>query len=414
MRGTISPERIELFRRCFVGRRDVYGTYDVRTGRVRQVKASVTDDVIRKHLQGSQPYGVYLLVGERTMAVVADFDTEDLRAAVELAEAAKPYHIPAYIESSKSKGYHVWIFFAEPAPAAKARAVMRRLLFEIERPRTEVFPKHNALNANVAFGNFIHAPLFGRSVARGRTVFLDPADPNRPHPNQWNLLAGINRVSGATLDEVVQLNDLTDHTGYASRSVPPTVPSGATRGLPPCAQTMLADGVTEHQRVACFRLAVNLKKTGLPFDSALAVLTDWAKRNRPRDGKRVITKHEIVSQAACAFDKAYRACGCEDAAVSPYCDTGCPVRTTKQLNSNRVQTMSDKPEQMANDVSRSSGQPAMIASDVVQQAQRRSRLDHRASTATAECLICGATVTATSGRVQCPACGYVQCPSCPG
>lgn len=348
MRREISPERIELFQRCFGGRRDAYGTYDVHTGRVRQVKAAVTDEVIRRHLHGHQPYGVYLLVGERTTAVVADFDTEDLRAAAELVEAAKPYHIPAYIERSKSKGYHVWIFFAQPVPAAKARAVMRRLLFEIEKPGTEVFPKHSALNAHVTFGNFIHAPLFGLSVRRGRTVFLDPADPNRPHPNQWDLLASVKRVSEATLDEVIQLNDLTDNAGCGFRATAPAAPGCATRGLPPCAQTMLADGVTEHQRVACFRLAVNLKKTGLPFDSAVAVLTDWAKRNRPRNGRRIITRQEIVSQTACAFDKAYRACGCEDAAVSPYCDTGCPVRTNLAVElesrTNDVHQTSPEPE----------------------------------------------------------------------
>jgi len=117
------------------------------------------------------------------------------------------------------------------------------------------------------------------------------------------------------------------HTEYRFRAAAPAAPGGATRGLPPCAQTMLADGVTEHQRVACFRLAVNLKKAGLRFDSAVAVLTDWATRNRPRDRRRIITRQEIVSQTACAFDKAYRTSGCEDAAVSPYCDTGCPVRT---------------------------------------------------------------------------------------
>ena len=69
-----TADKIDLFRRTFRGRTDVYGTYDLRTGRVRQVKKSVTRDVILAHLRGEAPYGVYLLIDDRTHAVVADFD----------------------------------------------------------------------------------------------------------------------------------------------------------------------------------------------------------------------------------------------------------------------------------------------------------------------------------------------------
>ena len=89
---------------------------------------------------------------------------------------------------------------------------------------------------------------------------------------------------------------------------------------------MLADGVIANQRVACFRLAVNLKRVGLPFDSAVAVLRDWATRNRPAGGKRIIVEDEIIAQAACAYGKENRTCGCEDPAVKPFCRTGCWVK----------------------------------------------------------------------------------------
>jgi len=59
-------------------------------------------------------------------------------------------------------------------------------------------------------------------------------------------------------------------------------------GLPPCARKILAEGVSAYQRVSCFRLAVHLKRNGIPYDLVVAVLKAWAKKNRPADGKGVI------------------------------------------------------------------------------------------------------------------------------
>jgi len=325
-----TKQKIAMFRSLFSGRTDVYGTYDPATGCVRQVKEPVTDAVILAHLQGRRPYGVYLLVKDRTRAVVADFDSEELVAPMEFVAAARAYEIPAYIERSKSKGYHVWIFFDEAGvPAAKARIVVRRILAEIEKPAVEVFPKQDRLDDATIFGNFINAPLFGALVPRGRTVFVDPGDPTRPHPDQWALLESVERVSEQLLDEVIELNGL-DVATATSRDSSATERNGVDRtlGLPPCAQAMLADGVTENQRIACFRLAVRLKRAGLPFDSTIAVLRDWSTRNRPANGKRIITAEEVVSQAACAYDKKYRACGCEEPIVAAFCEPSCPVKNT--------------------------------------------------------------------------------------
>ena len=137
-----TDQKISLFRRFFTGLPEVYGTYDTESGRVRQVKATVTDRVILRHLRGEQPYGVYLLVKDRTRAIAVDFDQEDLRSPVDFVRTAHHYGISSYIERSKSKGYHAWIFFeACGVPAWKARIVVRHLLAEIEKPFTEVFPK---------------------------------------------------------------------------------------------------------------------------------------------------------------------------------------------------------------------------------------------------------------------------------
>jgi len=93
---------------------------------------------------------------------------------------------------------------------------------------------------------------------------------------------------------------------------------------------MLTEGVDSYQRVSCFRLAVHLKRNGLPFDLALVTLKAWAKKNHPTDGKGIITDQEIKHQTKCAFGNSYRSIGCEDPAIAPYCDKNCPLYSYKK------------------------------------------------------------------------------------
>ena len=66
--------KIKLFASLFRGLDKAYGTYEPNTGRHWQIKKQVTQETIYNHLSGSQPYGFYPLVGERTHVGVADFD----------------------------------------------------------------------------------------------------------------------------------------------------------------------------------------------------------------------------------------------------------------------------------------------------------------------------------------------------
>jgi len=321
-------EKLNIFRSCFSGLTDVYGTYDSETGRVRQVKENVTDQVLLRHLQGRQPYGVYLLDGDKTRAMVIDFDDHDLNPPIDFFTAAKNYGLATYIEVSKSKGYHVWMFCEEHGvTAAKARIMARLLLQEIDMEGTELFPKQDRLGDHARYGNFINAPLFGALVPMGRAVFLDEKNSFRPHANQWALLDNVERVTEAVLDDILETIDLADlDSSRVSRTAESGPGSGNAFGLPPCAQRMLADGVNAYQRTTCFRLAVHLKKAGIPEDIALAGLEAWAEKNQPDAGKRTITHTEIAQQTHCAYAKSYRACGCEDPAVRPYCHWSCPLR----------------------------------------------------------------------------------------
>jgi hypothetical protein len=89
---------------------------------------------------------------------------------------------------------------------------------------------------------------------------------------------------------------------------------------------MLRNGVTDYQRVACFRLACQLRKIGTPLEEAFPILLAWAEKNRPANGKRIIVPREIYSQTRSAYrGRKYLSNGCEDPAVQPFCDPRCPL-----------------------------------------------------------------------------------------
>lgn len=327
-----AANKVALFRSFFSGLSTAYGTYDSATGRAWQVKKPVTDDTILAHLKGKRPYGVYLLDGERTKAIAVDFDDSDPFPPIEFINAAGHYQLPAYIETSKSKGFHAWIFFnSKGVKACKARLVVNNILEEIEYPKTEIFPKQDFIDSRISYGNFINAPLFGSLVPSGKTVFVDP-NTLKPFPDQWVFLESIKTVQEQVLDDIIELNDLSStHTQSEPSSCISTDRDMSRFSLPPCAQKMLQNGVSRYQRVSCFRLAVHLKRLGLPCDVAVAALNIWALKNRPRDGKKVITEREIVEQTSYAFDKDYRGYGCNSEAVAPFCEPDCPV-VQKKIN----------------------------------------------------------------------------------
>jgi len=343
-----TSRKLAISRACFSGRTDIYGTYDPATGRTWQVKEPVTDEVLLRHLQGRQPYGVYLLVGGRTAAVVADFDDLDAEAPLAYLAQARGYGVQSLLERSKSKGWHAWVFLEQEGLLAwKARALAHGILQDIAAPDTEVFPKHDRLGAGTASGCFIHAPLFGRLVPHSRSVFVDPDCGLTPFPDQWTVLENVQRVSEAQLDELIEINGWARHHS----SSPPIGAgrredvAGRTHGLPPCARRMLAMGVRANQRLSCFRLATQLKKAGLPLDVTEAALHAWAAKNRPVASKEIITPDELRSQVTSAYRNEYRSCGCSDPAVMPFYDQSrCPLGATRypDLPYTRREDMSEK------------------------------------------------------------------------
>ena len=319
-------KKIALFRYFFSGLSHVHGARDPESGHQFQVKRPVTEHVIFDHLKGKRHYGVYLLNSSRTTAVVADFDTPERLPIFEFVGAAHHYGLPTCIEMSKSKGFHVWIFLETAGVLAeKARMVVGHILEEIGRPDVEIFPKQHQLNGHVSSGNFILAPLFGKLVSKGKTVFVDPST-LAPYPDQWRFLSGISRVPESVLDDIIEINELGNPAPKLRQEIEKPSPQTNVFGLPLCAQKMLQEGVSQYQRVSCFRLAVHLKRIGLSCDMAQAVLKLWADHNRPTGHKRHLTEKEIMKQTVYAFEKHYRGYGCQSEAIKPFCHDACLVK----------------------------------------------------------------------------------------
>ena len=192
-----SEEKIALFRALFRGRADVFPTrWRNRTKgtsgyspactnewvrdlcekpRVKcgdcphQAFITVSDRVIRDHLQGRHTMGVYPLLDDDTCWFVAvDFDKGDWQQDVEAFRATSESLglVPAIERSRSGNGAHAWYFFSEPVAASDARKLGSFLTTETMSRRHELsmvsydrlFPNQDTLPRG-GVGNLIALPL---------------------------------------------------------------------------------------------------------------------------------------------------------------------------------------------------------------------------------------------------------------
>ncbi len=247
-----STEKIELFRRLFAGRPDVFPVRweNRKTGRSgyspacsnewakgicgkptvkcgdcpHQAFIPPSEDVIEKHLRGGDARsgdfvaGVYPLLRDETCwFLAADFDKEnwadDARA---LLGTCHTKGIAAALERSRSgNGGHVWIFFSEPMPARTARQLGSTLITETMEKRPEIgfasydrfFPNQDTMPLG-GFGNLIALPLQRRARESGNSVFVDKD--LRPYDDQWAYLSSLPRLSA---DAVFRIADEAERSG---------------------------------------------------------------------------------------------------------------------------------------------------------------------------------------------------------
>ena len=184
---------IPLFQQLFKGRADVYGSEN------RCIRQPLTEQIISAHLHGKRRVGVYPLLIDKCNFIVVDIDINDINQAIAYFNQAVLWELPCYIECSKTKGFHIWLFFESPVIAKKARAVVNHIFTKINH-NYETFPKQSFTQD---VGNYINLPLFNDGKDK-RTVFLDPLNSWNPYDNQWGFLASIEKISPSKIDTFIK------------------------------------------------------------------------------------------------------------------------------------------------------------------------------------------------------------------
>jgi hypothetical protein len=284
-------EKIELVESVFKGRNDAYGAGD-------SVKEQVTNEVIKAHLMGKRRIGKYplspdILDGSGTWWAAADIDENRLDIAVDFMDALEHLKIPCYIERSKSKGFHCWVFFAQPIEAKIARALMGYATEIVERDANfkikEIFPKQNTIkNADGTFGygNYIFLPLFGESVKEGKTVFLNPAENFKPFENQWIFLQSIEKIPLDKIKELVEMGELSEE------------PTPQYFSSPVAAEFYLEKALSAvkagNRNETGFNLACQLRDLGLTLSEALPYMETF-QAQAPQGGEEYSKKEALAT-----------------------------------------------------------------------------------------------------------------------
>ena len=234
-KGSPMTEKAALLLSLFQGRRDVYARrWEGKNGRAGYSPACKNEwkpgiclkpkgkcaecahaeycpydaAAVEAHLRGKAVLGVYPLLQDETCRFLAiDFDEESWRADVAITvQAARESDIPCAVEISRSgNGAHLWIFFAEPVEAAKARQMGSALLTHAMKRHARLafssydrmFPNQDTMPKG-GFGNLIALPLQPAAARQGGSLFVD--ERWQPYPDQWVYLSGVQKLNGAQID----------------------------------------------------------------------------------------------------------------------------------------------------------------------------------------------------------------------
>lgn len=321
-----SQHQKQIFKSVFKGRRDGFGE-----GAGKCTKKPFADEIISSHLQGRRRVGVYplspdILDGSGTYWACIDVDTDDLNLAIEVTNRLHQLGVVSYIERSKSKGYHIWVFFSEPVPAREARALMA---YATDRSKLEIFPKQTTIKTGngYGYGNYVNLPLFGKDVKDNRTVFLNPEKAYEVYPDQWRFLDSIKRVSPQQVKDLIETGELEVGEDIAvSEDAKETKDAGEYTDMLPCVGRMM-QGVSEGCRdEVCFNLAKHWRvEKGLPKEATRAILLEWNQKNKPPlDAKEIEASVESAYQGK--GGKGYTSFGCENLLIQEFCDkANCPI-----------------------------------------------------------------------------------------
>ena len=171
----------------------------------------LTHETLRAHLEGKIVVGTYPLLRDETCCFLAvDFDGEEWQQNTRAFLATcQSLNVHAALERSRSgNGGHVWIFFADPVPAALARNLGSHILTETMSRHHQLsmasydrlFPNQDTMPKG-GFGNLIALPLQKEARKLGNTEFLNAEF--QPYADQWAFLSSIPKMSFEAVQTLV-------------------------------------------------------------------------------------------------------------------------------------------------------------------------------------------------------------------
>lgn len=303
---------VKLFKSYFSGRTDVYGMNQMC------MKEPLTNEVYKDHLNGVNRIGVYPIVNQKfTNWIAVDIDQPNFNLARDFALQAEHYELNSYIERSKSKGYHVWIFFEELILAVEARLVVELILNDIEL-KCEIFPKQDEIADN-AFGNFIFLPLFGGNISESKTVFIDTSDNIIIQTSSE--LEKIQRIPVKTIKEIIALNNLKRDDFIREQHTQGAEEKHVSKKELPCIEKIKQGVKKGHRNEAAFRLCIHLKEKGLTYEDINTLLLNWNLKNQTQ-----LINKELNTIVESVFKGNYKSYGCDNGIIAEYCQRDiCPL-----------------------------------------------------------------------------------------
>lgn len=283
------------FASLFRGRTDAYGSEEGGC-----VKQSVTTELFADHLLGGEPIGIYPLYQSRGewMCVwgCSDIDVDDINAAMSIKEALAAAGVHSFVERSRSKGYHIWVFADAPVLAKHMRRMFLCAHQVAEYPAREVNPKQETL-ADGQYGNYVRLPYWNAAdtTAIHRRVLRDDLSV-MPIAE----FVGAAYASKAPADLIIKLSGLWKQPAPARR-IPIDLQiteslQTALRGLSPLGKVIWRDGpLPERDRSSTLtKLAYECAKSGMSPSECKVILLDadrrWGKYHLRPNGELEIDK----------------------------------------------------------------------------------------------------------------------------
>jgi len=287
--------KLEQFKRLFRGRGDVWGHDEGRC-----VKEKLTDEHWIDHLAGRSGIGIYPAVPTPDGQVICawgctDIDVEDLGQAQTLWESLYQAGIVSFIERSRSKGYHVWIFADRPVPAQVMRDAQLAAHQVAGLRPIEVNPKQTNVSAT-KYGNYVRLPYAGGAdKVPDRRVMIDPD--SKPIPLQSFIDTALDNLTPlSVLERAASCYQPPPKTHTIDNTIPSSELQDILSTLSGLTYTVYRDGPLErHDRSnTLVKLAHKCADDGLAAQNTLTVIraadVRWGKFHERADCEEQLQK----------------------------------------------------------------------------------------------------------------------------